>query len=145
MKLDEPLTFPAAAKAIGWEPDEHGKYRSAGRRLLRLAQKRERELAVRFIVRDKAFRPVKITLGALARHLPECVPSRVDALADQIRPAVEQVSIRAREIVDEALAIKIEPELERLARMNRSLAAQLERVSAMVVTLRAELDSRRPA
>ncbi len=145
MRLDEPLTFPEAAKVIGWTPDARGKYRSAGRRLKLLAMKREEEQGERFIIRDAGDRPVKVTLGSLGRYLPECMPSRLDALAESIKPMVEQVSARAREIVDERLALKVDPELQRLGRRCRDLASQLDRVTALATRLEAELQRRREA
>lgn len=137
MKLDEPLTFPAAAQEIGWKPDADGDYRAAGRRLLRLALRKEAESDKRFIIRDSSGRPSKVTLGALSRFLPECVPGRVDALAASLRPMLLEVECRVREIVDERLQDQVEPELQRLFNRDEELAAQLKNVMAAVADLSA--------
>lgn len=143
MKLDEPLTFPAAAKEIGWKPDEKGDYRAAGRRLLRRCRARELELRQQFITRDSAGRPVKVTLGALGRFLPECLPSRVDLLAATLRPLFEEVERRAQEIVDERIQTRVEPELQRLFNRDEELAKQLEATMETVANLSAAASKRR--
>lgn len=132
MKLDEPLTFPAAAEEIGWKPDPKGDYRAAGRRLLRRCRARELELGQQFIIRDSADRPVKVTLGALTRFLPDCVPSRVDTLATSIRSLLEEVEERAREIVEERLKVQVEPELQRLHNRDEELAKELEKLAKVL-------------
>src|SRR5688572_254654 len=81
MRLDEPLTFPQAAKELKWRG------RRAGERLRRLVSQRERELGgKRIAIRDRRGRHVKVTLGALARFFPELRPSRTDVVAESIRP-----------------------------------------------------------
>jgi hypothetical protein len=136
VKLDEPLTFPAAAKEIGWKPDAKGDYRAAGRRLLRLALRAEGD-GKQFIIRDAGGRPYKVTLGALGRFLPECLPSRVDVIAATLRPLFEEVERRTVEIVDERIQLQIEPELQRLFNRDEELARQLENVMRSVASLSA--------
>jgi hypothetical protein len=143
VKLDEPLTFPAAAQEIGWKADHKGDYRAAGRRLLRLALRREAESQKRFIIRDSSGRPVKVTLGALSRFLPECLPGRVDTLAASLRPVLEGVEQRVQEIVDERIQITVEPELQRLFNRDEELALQLKSTMAAVDALSAALLKRR--
>lgn len=137
MKLDEPLTFPAAAKEIGWKPNASGDYDAAGRRLLRRCVAKERTLPKPFIIRDSAGRPLKVTLADLHRFLPECVQSRVDVLAGTIRSLLEEVEQRAAEIVEERLQTTIEPELAQLRKANDELTKKLARLSETVEAYRA--------
>lgn len=134
MKLDEPLTFVEAAKAIHWEADRNGSHKPAARRLLRLALRREREMGRRFIVRDSAGRPFRVTLGALTRYMPELRPSRVDTLAATIRPLLVEIEARAQEIVTATLDERVEPELQRLHDRDENLAEEL---AQLVLAVRA--------
>lgn len=96
------MTFTSAARAIGWRPAPDGSYSAAGRRLRRLCLAREAEVDRRFILRDRRGQPRAVTLGALARYLPELRPSQVDALAGELRAAVaDRIDDRVRQVVHE--------------------------------------------
>lgn len=107
-RLDEPLTFPRAAKAIGWT----GKW--SGKRLLRFVRRREREIGKKFGVRDEAGRLTKVSVGALHRHCPELRPSRVDALAASLRPLVQEVDRRTEQLVESGIARRVSPRFQKI-------------------------------
>ncbi len=98
-RLDEPLHFAEAAREIEWEPSPRGSYRAAGRRLKTLVLRREREIGKQFAIRNDAGFAYKVTLGSLTQYLPELRPSRIDTLADVIRPLVAEMEHRTRQIV----------------------------------------------
>jgi hypothetical protein len=125
MELQEPLTFPQAARKIGWRPDDLGSYDAAGRRLRRLVVKREAEMAREFALRDTSGRAVKVTLGALTRYMPELRPSRVEALAASVRPLLAAFEQRAEEIVTRRLQEEVEPELQKLHDRGEEIASQV--------------------
>lgn len=129
MRLDEPITFKQAAKAIGWK---RGGVHASARRLRRLAMRREREKGLRFVLRDQRGRPWLITLGAITRHLPELRPSRVDTLAESLRPVLEQVERRAREIVAEKIEKHVEPELQRLHDRDEQIASEVANIGKAI-------------
>jgi hypothetical protein len=129
MRLEEPLTFPKAAQEIGWAPDPKGGFKLGGRRLLRLALRREKELGRPFIIRDSGGRPVRITLGALTRFLPELRPSRVDSLAASIRPVLAELERRAQAIVRTTIVEEVDPELQRLHDRDEEIAGEVTRMA----------------
>jgi hypothetical protein len=135
MRLEEPLTFPRAAREIGWEPNEKGSYEAVGRRLLRLALRREREVGRPFIIRDSGGRASRITLGALTRFLPELRPSKVDSLAASIRPVLVELERRARAIVSEAIVSEVDPELQRLHDRDEQIAGDVEVLAEALMKL----------
>lgn len=135
MKLDQPLTFPQAAREIRWAPDADGRYRYAGRRLLRLVLRREREIGRRIAIRDRAGRPIQVTLGAITRYMPELRPSRIDTLAATLRPLLIEVERRAREIVDDRIEERVEPELQKLHNRDEEIANHVAQIANIVRSL----------
>jgi hypothetical protein len=131
-RLDEPLTFPVAAREIEWRADRGGGHKAAGRRLLRLVLKREQEIGRVFALRDRAGRPYKVTLGALTRYLPELRPSRVDTLAASVRPLVLEMDRRAHQIFDERFGDDVEPELQTLHNRDEEIASEVARLANAV-------------
>jgi hypothetical protein len=110
-KLDEPMSFPKAASEIGWR---NGSKDACGRRLLRRCMVREREIGRKFVVRDRGGRPIRVTIGDLHRYLPECRPSRVEALAESIRPYVTAMDARTAEVVLEQIELTVQPQIDKL-------------------------------
>lgn len=100
-RLEEPVTFPVAARQLGWKPDDRGSWHAAGRRLRRLVIKRERQAKTQFAIRDVRGRPWQVTLGALRRYLPELQPARTDVLAAELRGMLEELRERVRDMVSE--------------------------------------------
>jgi hypothetical protein len=113
LKLDEPMTFPEAAREIGWNVTERNR-RAKGRALKRLIVKRESEIGRTIAIRDSRGQPHRVTVGAIHRYLPECRPSRVEALAASIRPYVAAMDSRMSEVVQLEIAREVEPKLEAL-------------------------------
>ncbi len=103
-KLDRPQTFPKMAVEVGWAGPGEPSAAYAGRALLRLCLRREDEIAKEFIIRDRARKPDKITLGAIMRYLPELKPSRVDALADHLRGLASDLRGQLRSFATEEIA-----------------------------------------
>jgi hypothetical protein len=121
VRLDEPQTFPSVARAVGWTD------KWAGRRLLRLCLRREKELGKKFIVRDSRGAADKVTLGAVSKYLPELRPSRVEALSDNLRTVAEELARRQRSLASEELAKRLAPLLARLAELERRQRERDER------------------
>lgn len=134
MKLDQPLTFPAAAREIEWRADRNGSYKPAGRRLLRLVLRREREEGRKIAIRDGSGRPFQVTLGALTRFLPELCPSKVETLAATLRPLLEEVERRARKIVGDEIEDRVDPELQRLHNRDEEIASEIEHLARLVAS-----------
>jgi len=132
-RMDEPLTFPRAAKEIGWTG------RWCGERLRRLVRRREREIGKRFAVRDDGGRLSKVTVGALTRYLPELRPSRVDALAATLRPYVQAVDQRTAEAIDQRVGRQVIPRIEKIEGRVTKLEKWRELIDRFVVEAKALL------
>jgi hypothetical protein len=103
--LDQELSFSQAAAELQREKDP------IGRKLRNLVMARERETGKRIAIRLSSGKEPKlrITIGAIYRHLPELRPARVDDLARLVRPMLE----RQEERHDARTRILIREENER--------------------------------
>lgn len=91
--LDQELSFSRAARALERKDDPKG------RRLRNLVMARERQLGIPIAIRlagDQAPK-LRVTLGAIYRHLPELRRARTDALADLLRQALLESEARTAE------------------------------------------------
>lgn len=124
VQLDQELTFREAALALGRKRDPHG------RKLRNMVLAREAQLAKWIAVRlqGQTEPKLRVTLAALYRHFPELRATRVDGVAQMLRPLVarmqenlaELVDARARDLVLEILREEIEPRLIRLENKART-------------------------
>lgn len=95
--LDQELSFSQAAAELQRENDP------IGRKLRNLVMAREREIGRRIAIRlsDGKEPKLRITIGAIYRHLPELRPARVDDLARLVRPMLERQEARTKALIRE--------------------------------------------
>jgi oligoribonuclease len=124
-RLDAPLTFTSAARAIGWEPSSSGSYEAAGR-LRRLVLRQERRLGRELTFRDRAGCARWVTLAELQRSVPAVREPRGDRLARELRSTFVAVESRLDERIRAELARRLEP-LERELRQVRAEIAEFRR------------------
>lgn len=123
--LDQELSFSRAAAELQREDDP------IGRKLRNLVIARERETGTRIAIRlSNGKEPkLRVTIGALYRHLPELRPARVDDLARLVRPMLERqeerltarTEIQIQEKVDRDVLPRVEKAEKRLAILEKCI------------------------
>lgn len=131
----ELLTWKKATVQLAWKD---GGTPAAGRRLKRAVLAREAEtgkqIATR-LKRDGQRIPLRITMSAIMRWLPELRRSRVDSLSAALAEYRAETGKLLREMISGQIAEHVEPRLDELWGRDEVLAAQVEAVAKDVYSL----------
>jgi hypothetical protein len=106
-RLDEELSFAAAAAELGRHRDPKG------RKLRNMVVARERQTGKQIAIRLAGAKEPKlrISIGALFRAFPELAPARVEDLARLVRPMLDRAEARTRIVVREEIAKDVLPRI----------------------------------
>lgn len=125
------LTWPEAAAALGWTEDgaTEGQRTAAGRRLRWAVIAREKQtgtrIATRLGARGQRQPKTRISLSALAQHMPELKPSKPDQLAASFRQYIADLDDRIGEIAAEEITRLVEPQIRELHDLIGQLRAEI--------------------
>jgi hypothetical protein len=110
VRLDDVLSFREAAIELQSRNDPRG------RRLRNMVLARERQTGKAIAIRlSGEVKPqLRVSLGALFRAFPELAPAKIDDIARLMRPMVERMAARTKDVVREEIKAGIEPRIEYL-------------------------------
>jgi len=108
--LDQEMSFSRAAQELQRQDDP------IGRKLRNLVIKREGEIGKRIAIRLSEGREPKlrVTIGAIYRHLPELRPAQIGDLTRLMKPMLERAEARTRAVVQEELKRDVLPRVEKV-------------------------------
>lgn len=125
--LDQEMSFSRAAAELNRQDDP------IGRKLRNLVIMRERESGQRIAIRLSSGKEPKlrVTIGALYRHLPELRPAQIGDLAKLMRPMLEKAEARTRVVVQEEIDKTVSPRLERLEKRATEIEKRLREPTSL--------------
>ena len=130
----ELLTWREVTTKLGW-PD--GGTDAAGRRLKRVVLAREAQCGKQIATRTGTgpAAQLRVTVGAVLRHLPELRRSRFDRFQADMAKIGTGITGRVSAIVADQLAELVEPRLDELWERDEVLAIEQERTAKQVESL----------
>jgi hypothetical protein len=125
--LDQEMSFSRAAAELNRQDDP------IGRKLRNLVIKREQEIGKRIAIRMSEGREPKlrVTIGSLYRFFPELRPAQIGDLARLMKPMLDKAEARTRSLVQEEIAERVTPRLERVEKKATAIEKCLRTLKAI--------------